>query len=493
LTTTASRRRPASRSPAAKSRPSVRRALHRRRSWRHPAVDPRSLPPKGLLPFWTRLRRLLWSWWPWAVVSIWAIGEARWGWAIGGGAMALVSYLIAPPAAPPRYGLDHQFPVDSPEFLATVAGASGSPFIAGNTLTLLNNGDAFYPPMLDAIRRAESSVTIEAYIYWAGNVGREFAEALAERALSGKKVKILLDAIGSASIGAEILGQLESAGCQVAWYNPIRWYTLGRFNNRTHRKSLIIDGRIAFTGGAGIADHWRGNARGPDEWRDLQIRLEGPAVVPLQTGFAHNWQQTTGELLSGDEYYPIIPRAGAQAVQTLLSSPETGASSVRTMYYLSIVCARESIDIANPYFIPDPVAIETLIDAKRRGVDVRIMVSGIRNDNWLARYNSVRLFGRLLEAGIEILEYNRTMLHHKTMVVDRRWITVGTANFDNRSFAHNEESNINAFDTGLAGQLHASFSDDLGGCDRLTFERWQRRGVRSRIQEFVASFLQEQA
>jgi cardiolipin synthase len=446
-----------------------------------------------LLPFWTRLRRLLWSWWPWALVSIWAIGDARWGWAIGGGAMALVSYLIAPPVAPPRYGLDHQFPVDSPEFKATVAGATGSPFVSGNSLTLLNNGDAFYPPMLAAIRQAEWSVTIEAYIYWAGDIGREFADALAERALSGRKVKILLDAIGSASIGTEILDQLESAGCQVAWYNPIRWYTLGRFNNRTHRKSLIIDGRVAFTGGAGIADHWRGNARGPDEWRDLQIRLEGPAVVPLQTGFAHNWQQTTGELISGDEYYPIIPPAGTQAVQTLLSSPETGASSVRTMYYLSIVCARESIYIANPYFVPDPVAIETLIDAKRRGVDVRIMVSGIRNDNWLARHNSVRLFGRLLEAGIEILEFNRTMLHHKTMVVDRQWITVGTTNFDNRSFAHNDESNVNAFDRDLAGQLHASFADDLGGCERLTFERWRRRGVWARIQEFFASFLQEQA
>ena len=283
-------------------------------------------------------------------------------------------------------------------------------------------------------------------------IGRVFADALAEQAKAGRHVKILLDAIGSARIGPEILDVLEAGGCQVAWYNPIRWYTLGRINNRTHRKSLIVDGRVAFTGGAGIADHWQGNARGPDEWRDMQIRLEGPAVVPLQTGFAHNWQQTTGELLSGDAYYPIIDASGPLAVQTLLSSPETGASNVRTMYYLSIVCARESIYIANPYFVPDPVAIETLIDAKNRGVDVRIMVSGIRNDNWLARHNSVRLFGRLLDAGIEIQEFNRTMLHHKTMVVDRRWVTIGTTNFDNRSFAHNEESNVCVFDRALAGQ-----------------------------------------
>jgi cardiolipin synthase len=286
---------------------------------------------------------------------------------------------------------------------------------------------------------------------------------------------------------------LEGGGCQVAWYNPIRWYTLGRFNNRTHRKSLIIDGQVAFTGGAGIADHWRGNARNPDEWRDMQIRLAGPAVVPLQTGFAHNWQQTTGELLTGEVYYPLIEPAGSLAVQTLLSSPETGASSVRTMYYLSIVCARRSIYIANPYFVPDPVAIDTLIEAKHRGVDVRIMVSGIRNDNWLARHNSVRLFGRLLAAGIDIHEYNRTMLHHKTMVVDELWVTVGTTNFDNRSFAHNEESNVCVFDRGLAEQLHEVFLDDLRGCRRVTIEQWRGRGVWARGQELVAAFLQEQA
>jgi cardiolipin synthase len=215
--------------------------------------------------------------------------------------------------------------------------------------------------------------------------------------------------------------------------------------------------------------------------------------VPLQSGFAHNWQQTTGELLSGDAYYPLIEGRGPLSVQTLLSSPETGASNVRTMYYLSIVCARESIFIANPYFVPDPVAIETLIEARQRGVDVRIMVSGIRNDNWLARHNSTRLFGRLLDAGIEIHEFNRTMLHHKTMVVDRRWVTVGTANFDNRSFAHNEESNVCVMDRTVANELFTVFLADLGGCERMTIERWRARGGWARAQEFIAAFLQEQA
>jgi cardiolipin synthase len=475
-----------------RSRPRVWRAHRTRRGWRRETVDPRARLPKGVLTFWTRARHLFWSWWPWAIAFLWAVAWNEWAWAVATGLMAMLSYLITPSETRPRFGLDHQFSVTDPEFATTVAGSTGSPFISGNTLELLNNGDAFYPSMMSAIEAAEVSITIEAYIYWHGEVGLEFATALAAQARAGRKVKILLDAIGSATIGSEILRQLEGGGCQVAWYNPIRWWTLERFNNRTHRKSLIVDGRVAFTGGAGIADHWRGNARGPHEWRDLQVRLEGPAVVALQSGFARNWLKTTGELISGDAFYPHITAAGPLAVQMLLSSPETGASSMRTMYYLSIVCARESIYIANPYFVPDPAAIDTLIEAKRRGVDVRIMVSGIRNDNWLARQNSIRLFGRLLAAGVEIHEYNHTMLHQKTMVVDRRWVTVGTANFDDRSFAHNEESNVCAFDRRLAAELHQIFLDDLSGCDRVTVHAWRHRGPWARVQEFAASFFQEQ-
>jgi cardiolipin synthase A/B len=440
-----------------------------------------------------RVRRLLWSWWPYALISIWALIYDRWGWAISTGVMGLLAYFTAPAALPPRYGLSHEFDIESDEFLYTIAGASSAPFVPGNSVEFLNNGDAFYPRMLDAVAAAQRSITIEAYIYWAGEIGLAFAQALAERAQAGVTVKILLDAIGSASIGKEILQTLEEGGCQVAWYNPIHWYTLGRFNNRTHRKSLIVDGSIAFTGGAGIADHWKGNARGPHEWRDMQVRLEGPAVMPLQGGFAHNWQKTTGELLSGALYYPSIEPAGRLSAQTLMSSPESGGSTVRTMYYLSIVCARKSIYIANPYFIPDAVAIETLIDARKRGIDVRIMVSGDRNDNWIARHNSVRLFGPLLGAGIQIFEYDCTMLHHKTMVVDGVWVTVGTTNFDNRSFAHNEESNVCVFDRDLGRQMQRIFCDDQAVCEHIELNKWRRRGIWSRTQEFVASFLEEQA
>jgi cardiolipin synthase len=462
--------------------------------WRYRlAPDPLKRHPKGMLRFWTRVRRLLWSWWPWALAFLYAMVQDAWGWATGMGGMALVSYLIAPSEFAPQYGLDHEFSVEDEEFLPTMTGATGVPLAPGNRLDILNNGDAFYPAMLEAIGEAQHSITIEAYIYWAGEIGQEFADALAGKASEGIKVKILLDAVGSSTIGTKILTTLEAGGCQLAWYNPIRWYSVGRFNHRTHRKSLIIDGRVAFTGGAGIADHWTGNAEDPAHWRDMQIRLEGQGVTPLQTGFGQNWLQTTGELISGPLYYPPPSEpAGRLAVQTIMSSPEIGASTVRTMYYLSIICARRSIYIANPYFVPDEAALDALADAKKRGVDVRVMVSGIRNDNWLARQNSVRLFGPLLRAGIEIQEYNLTMLHHKTMVVDSVWGTIGTTNFDNRSFAYNEENNVCFYDEELACSMHDTFLADLEGCDRVTLEGWRRRGIVRRTAELVASLLQEQ-
>ena len=464
----------------------------KRRSRRRLTIDPLKRAPKGLAPFWTRGRRLLWSWWPWLLACAYALQQGERWWAFGAGLMATISYLIAPVESPPRYGLDHEFGVDSPEFMATIAGATGVGFTRGNRIDLLNNGDEFYPVMLREIAAAQASITIEAYIYWEGEIGRTFATALAERARAGVTVKILLDAIGSSSIGAGILEILESGGCQLAWYNPIKWYTIGRFNNRTHRKSLIIDGRVGFTGGAGIADQWLGHAQDNKHWRDVQIRVEGPAVTPLQTGFAQNWLERTRELVSGAAYYPAHESAGSHVALTLMSSPVTGASTVRTMYYLSIICARRTIWLANPYFVPDPPAIDTLIEAKRRGVDVKIMVSGIDNDNWLSRQNSIRLYGRLLEAGVEIHEYQHTLLHHKTMMVDGVWGTVGTTNFDNRSFAHNEESNVCFYDRALVQRMEATFRDDLTSCARVDVHTWRRRGAWARGQEFVAAFLQEQ-
>ena len=461
--------------------------------WRYRlAPDPRSHPPKGLPGLWMRLRRILWSWWPWGTLFLGAMVLDRWYWAAGLGLMAVFCWMIAPKESPPRYGLDHAFSVADPEFLPTMSGATGAPFDAGSRIEILNNGDEFYPAMLDAVEHAEVSITIEAYIYWAGRIGKRFAQALTDRARAGVTVKILLDAVGSTSIGEDILQLLEAGGCQVAWYNPIHWYTLGRYNHRTHRKSLIVDGEVAFTGGAGIADQWEGHAQDPAHWRDIQVRIEGPGGDAAANGVRRQLAAHDRRAHLGPQYYPPVDSSGPLVAHTIVSSPEVGASTVRVMYYLSIVCARTSIFIANPYFVPDEAAVDALVEARQRGVDVRVMVSGIHNDNWFARSNGVRLYGPLLEAGIEILEFNRTMLHQKTMVVDARWATVGTTNFDNRSFAHNEENNVCVYDAAWAKRLHDVFLDDVAGCDRVTLEGWRSRGVVQRAGEIFASLVQDQ-
>jgi cardiolipin synthase len=479
------------RAPRSNPRLIARRPRTRRTSYR-PPPDLRHTKAKGIATVWTRVRRLLWSWWLWALLAIYLFDQQNWWAALGVAVWAGICSLSTPVEFPPQYGLDHHLEVGSREFIDTMAGAAGIPFLGGNSLKLLNNGDRFYPAMLHAIDQAEHSITIEAYIYWAGDIGLRFARALAAAAQRGVRVKILLDAVGSATVGNEIIGILNKGGCHLAWYNPFRITTLRRINNRTHRKSLVVDGAIGFTGGAGIADHWTGDAQDEKHWRDLQIRVAGPAVRPLQTGFAQNWLETTGELVTGPDFYPEPVPAGDLHLQTIMSSPETGASTVRVMYCLAISAARKSIDIANPYFVPDHVSIDLFRDAVKRGVRVRVMVAGIRNDTWITRLNSMRLYGALLDAGVELYEYDRTMMHHKIMVVDGVWSTVGTANFDNRSFAHNEESNVCLCDSDFAGKLTATFDEDTNVCERVTKEGWQNRGVVEKSLEALASFFQDQ-
>ena len=465
---------------------------HRRRHGYRPAPDPRLTRPKGIATLWTRVRRLIWSWWPWAILCVYFIDQREWWWALGVGLWSGVCSLSTPQEFPPQYGLEHGIEVGSQDFLETMAGAAAVPFLTGNTLKALNNGDQFYPAMLRDIEMAERSITIEAYIYWAGEIGITFAKALAAAAQRGVRVKLLLDAVGSQSIGNEILKILEDGGCHLAWYNPIRITRLRRINNRTHRKSLIIDGCVGYTGGAGIADHWTGNAHDDKHWRDLQIRIEGPAVRPLQSGFAHNWLECTGELVTGPDFYPVLTPVGPLSLQTIMSSPETGASSVRVMYFLAISAAQRTIDIANPYFVPDHVSIDLFRDAVKRGVRVRVMVAGSSNDTMVTRLNSLRLYGALLKAGVEVLEYNRTMMHHKIMIVDNLWSTIGTTNFDNRSFSHNEENNVCLCDEAFARELTDTFERDLAVCERITLDRWRRRPLPLKTAEVLASFVQDQ-
>jgi cardiolipin synthase len=465
------------------------------RHWRHRLVPKvtRERRARGLPSLWLRVRWIVWAPWLWGGLAIWLATDGHW-WRAGlCAAVGIIAHFGTPQERAPTYGLDHEMAVDSPGFFESIVGLTGFPFAGGNRLTILNNGVEFYPAMLDAIRRAQQSITIEAYIYWHGEIGMTFARALSERARAGVEVKILLDALGSATIGREILEELERGRCQLAWFNPVRWRTINRINYRTHRKTLLVDGWIAFTGGAGIADQWLGNADSPEHWRDIHLRLEGPGAVPLQTGFAQNWLETTGEVVSGPAFFPEIPAAGPVTVQTILSSPSTGTSGARLLYYLSIVCARRSILIANPYFVPDQAAIDTFADATRRGVKIRIMVAGPFHDNWFARHNSLRLYGDVIRSGVELYEYTQTMLHQKTMVVDGLWATIGTTNFDSRSFTFNEESNVSFYEPELVAELEEIFERDLQVCRRITLEEWERRSLFEKASEIVASLFQEQS
>lgn len=440
----------------------------------------------------TRIRRLIWLWQPWAALAAWALLVDRLGTAAWTSAVAFVAYLLRWPERTPTLGLEHTSPVGSRPFLDTAVGLTGVDFVPGNTVEVLENGDEFYAAMLEAIAHAQASITMEQYIFWAGEVADRFAAALAERARAGVSVKLLLDAVGSTTLGDRALSVMKDAGCEIAWYNRIHWYTVGRFNNRTHRKSLIVDGVVGFTGGAGIADHWRGTASTEDEWRDTQLRVEGPAVRWLQTGYSENWLRTTGEVLQGAAFFPPAATAGPTEVQVINSSPDAGSSGARMAYYLAIVSAQKRIDIANPYFVPDEVAVETLVEAAARGVKVRVLVTGIRNDNWLARHNSVSLYGLLLQGGVRVYEYHPRMLHQKVMIVDGCWCSVGTSNFDNRSFAHNEETTVCVCDDRIVQAVTAAFDNDLAESREVRYEEWRRRGLWARTQEIVASLLQDQ-
>jgi cardiolipin synthase A/B len=446
----------------------------------------------GRREFTDLIRRFIRAWQTWCAVSVVSYTQGAWLGAIFAGVAAYILYQTTIETHPAVYPLEPEPTNDTHGLHRTIAGVTGMPLMPGNRVTVYNNGDEFFPAMLAAVESAALSVTMEQYIYWDGEVGRRFAEAFSEKARSGVPVKLLLDAIGSSTIGEDIFRILEAGGCQVAWYRPIHWYTLSRGNQRDHRKSIVVDGSIAFTGGAGLGDQWLGDAANSKEWRDVQIGIEGPGAQALQTGFAQNWMASTGEIISGRTYFPHVAPAGNVEVQTILSSPILGAGAVGTMYLVVIQSAKQFVYIANPYFIPDSRVIDILAEACRRGVTVKLMVAGMHNDTWWARQNSIRRYGQLLNAGVEIYEYQPTMLHQKTMVVDGVWATVGTANFDNRSFALNEESNVCFHDPALVDQLCATFLADLSQCRQIHLKEWQKRGLFQQAQEQWAALMEDQ-
>ena len=417
-------------------------------------------------------------------------------WVAGSVATTLLVTLIALNLAPAERKIEHKverlYEMGSPQFYRAIDVLLGPPTVAGNRVESLQNGDEIFPSMLAGIRSAKRTITFETYIYWSGDVGREFADALSERAKAGVRVHVLLDWVGSQKIDDELLAEMRGAGVQIELFRPLHWYHLARINNRTHRKLLVVDGRVGFTGGVGIADKWSGNAQDPDHWRDSHYRAEGPVVAQMQATFLDNWTKVTGVVLHGDGYLPELEPIGDARAQTFSSSPEGGAESMQLMYLLAITSASRSIDLATAYFVPDALTTNSLIEALKRGVKVRMILPGPIIDTEIVRRASRNGWGPLLAAGAQIHEYQPTMFHCKVMIVDGLLVSVGSTNFDVRSFRLNDEANLNVYDRKFAALQVEVFERDLAKARRITLEQWQNRPWHEKLLERAASLLSPQ-
>ena len=385
--------------------------------------------------------------------------------------------------------IPHLYPVDDPQFYRSMGMLLGPDIVGGNRVRALNNGDEIFPAMLEAIRAARKTVLFETFIYWSGAIGEEFAQALSERARAGVKVHVLLDWVGSLKVDNRLVETMRDAGVEVHRFHPLRWYNLGRINNRTHRKLLIVDGRVGFTGGVGIAPPWTGHAQDEEHWRDSHYRVEGPVVAQMQGVMLSNWSKTTGRILHGEDYFPPPREAGTQQAQMFHSSPSGGSESMQLMYLVAITASVKTLDIASAYFVPDPMARVALVAALKRGVRVRVITPGRKIDQQTVRHASRALWGELLEAGLEMYVYQPTMYHCKMVLADGLLSSVGSTNFDPRSFHLNDEANLNVYDPEFAAHLTQVFEEDLRRCQRVTLQDWQRRPPLEKARERMAAWL----
>jgi cardiolipin synthase len=382
-------------------------------------------------------------------------------------------------------------------FFPTIAAHTDAPIMGGNKIDVLLNGEQTFPAMLKAIRGARKSITYAQYLYQDGAIAYELAEAFAERCRAGLTVKLLLDSHGGGKIPEDIPQLLTDAGCQLEWFRRVRLFQfitpweLLNYNYRNHRRILVVDGTLGFTGGHGVAEEWTGDGRTDGKWRDTDVRAEGPIVQQLQAAFVESWRDTTGHILGGDLYFPALKPVGKVNAQVVKSSPLGGTYESYMLLLLSITSARKSIHLSNPYFLPDERMQEALLDAVKRGVSVVVLTPG-KIDHKLVYWASRRGFEPLLLGGIQIYEYQIALMHAKTMVVDGVWAHVGTTNLDNRSFALNEEINLIAYDRAVAGELEKAFADDLKHSKKLTYEAWKARPWREKFLELFTIPLKEQ-
>jgi len=407
-------------------------------------------------------------------------------------ALVILGLNFATPEKKLETKIEHRYTVDDPQFRREMGVLLGPSILGGNTVHDLQNGAEIFPAMLEAIKGARKTISFETYIYWDGKVGQRFADAFSERARAGVKVHVTIDWAGSVTMDEAQLKQMENAGVEVQRYRPLHWYNLSRMNNRTHRKLLIVDGRIAFTGGVGIGDPWDGHAQDKDHWRDMHFRIEGPVVAQFQAAFNDNWIKTTGRVLNGDDNFPALQPVDGMDAQLFISSPAGGSESTHLMFLMTIAAAEHSIDLEAAYFIPDELISSALIEARRRGVRIRVIVPGKNTDSDAARHASKDGWGPLLKSGIEIYEYDPTMFHNKLLIVDRQMVSVGSTNFDPRSFRLNDEASLNVYDRAFAERMSAVFEEDLKATQRYTLEMWRGRPLKERFVEKVILPLRSQ-
>jgi len=387
--------------------------------------------------------------------------------------------------------------LSDPSFSATMAAHLDAPVMPGNRVDILLNGDEIFPAMLEAIRSARKSITYAQYLYKGGTIARELARAFAERCRAGVQVKLLIDSHGGGNMPVDIPELWKQAGCDLRWFRRIKlfqfitpWELLD-YNYRNHRRILVIDGKIGFTGGNGVSDAWTGDGRTKGHWRDTDVEVEGPAVRQLQGAFVESWRETTGNVLGGETYFPALAPAGGSDAQVVKSSPMSGSFDAYLFYLMSIAAAKKSIYITYPYFLPGDRLTEALLAAASRGVRVVLLTPGVID--WQVVYRASRSgFGPLLLGGIKIYEYQPALMHAKTMVIDGMLATVGSTNLDNRSFALNEEIDLVVHDAGIARQLETSFAEDLNHSTEVTYEAWKSRPLSEKILDLFTLLIEEE-
>ena len=380
-----------------------------------------------------------------------------------------------------------QLDVGGPAFARAVEAHTLSGIIAGNRVDLLLNGDEIFPAMLAAIRAARLSITLANYLWETGAIADEMAAALAERCRAGVGVNVLVDAVGSHQMSKENQELLARSGCHFVRFNPLNPLNPLRFNNRNHRRVLVVDGRVGFTGGTGIGEKWTGDGRRPGHWRQTDIKVEGPIVRDLQAVFAENWRDQTGIMLAGEAYFPEIEPSGGLRAQSVKSSPKSGSHEAYALFLLAIAGARTSIELTSPYFVPDGRVIDALARATARGVRVSVLIAGEAETflDRVVRLASMAEFGRALEAGIKIYEYRGALLHAKTLSIDGAVAAVGSINLDERSFELNHEGSLVVYDAGFARRLEALFQEDLRHAQEVTRDVWNQRGIGYFLELFV--------